>query len=34
LLVLTLWLVVPAFGSLALGVWLRRTLVPEERATV
>jgi hypothetical protein len=34
LLVLTLWLVVPAFGSLALGVWLRRTLVPEERAIV
>jgi hypothetical protein len=34
LLVLTLWLVVPAFGSLALGVWLRRTLVSEDRATV
>ena len=31
LLVLTLWLVVPAGGALALGIWLRRTLVPEAR---
>lgn len=31
LLVLTLWVVVPAGGALALGIWLRRTLVPEAR---
>jgi hypothetical protein len=34
LLVLTIWLVVPALGALVLGVWLRRTLVPVEPATV
>ncbi len=28
LLVLALWLVVPALGALAVGTWLRRTLVP------
>lgn len=33
LLVLTLWLVVPALGALAVGIWLRRTLVPEARST-
>jgi hypothetical protein len=27
LLVLTIWLVVPALGALVLGIWLRRTLV-------
>ena len=30
LLVLTMWLLVPAVGALVLGVWLRRTLVPDE----
>jgi hypothetical protein len=30
LLVLTIWLLVPALGALGLGIWLRRTLVPGE----
>ncbi|MEX1170097.1 MAG: hypothetical protein WEE50_08155 [Chloroflexota bacterium] len=30
LLVLTIWLLVPALGALGLGIWLRRTLVPDE----
>jgi hypothetical protein len=34
LLVLTAWLVTPALGALAVGIWLRRTLMPEESRIV
>jgi hypothetical protein len=34
LLVLSIWMVVPAVGALVLGFWLRRILVPRESATV
>jgi len=33
LLILAVWLVVPALGALAFGIWLRRTLVPRARTT-
>jgi hypothetical protein len=33
LLVLMLWLIVPAIGAMVLGTWLRRTLVPEAGPT-
>jgi hypothetical protein len=34
LLVLAIWLVVPALGALVLGIWLRRTLAAEAPPTV